>query len=201
MSALGDIKTGILAFVNKALHKSYTTTDLDIAIQACLNDMANHGLLVGTDTTQTLAIGDKTLAYPTDFKKMISITLIDGSSNEKSPLIKFGDGHKDYRRLRLNDTSNGLTEFYSELNEKFYLWRPPSQAFTVNMEYTRYHAQTVSDILFGEEFRNAVYFGTAFFESIFIKNKEGSDRYGPLYGNEKQMRRLSFNTQPSVVRG
>ncbi len=203
MSTLGDIETGIVTFVNKALRKNYTVdgADLDIAIQICLNDAANHNLLVGTETSQTLIADDTTLDYPTDFKNLISLTLIDGNSNEKSPLIKLRGGHQQYRELRLNDDSSGLTEFYSEFNSQFFLWRPANQAYTTNIEFYRYHPQDINAILFTDEFRSMIYYGTAFFESMFIKNVEGSNRWGPMYANEKQLRRVSMNTQPSIIEG
>ncbi len=203
MASLGDIETDIIAFVNKALRKSYSASgaELNIAIQTCLNDLANHNLLVGTDTDQTLVSGGKTLNYPTDFKQLISLTLIDSNSNEKAPLTKLKGGHKQYRELRLNDTSSGLTEFFSDFNSQFFLWRPADQAFTTNIEYYRYHPQDINSILFTKEFRNAIFYGTAFFESLFLKNAEGQSRWGPMFGNEKQLRRISTNTQPVIFNG
>ena len=204
MAALGDIEAGILAFVNKALRKNYTEGDLDVAILTCLKDLSNHGLLVGTDTSQTLVSGDETLNYPTNFKRLISLILIDGNGNEKSPLTKLRGGHEQYRKLRLNDAAVGTTQRYSEFDEQFFLWRPANQAYTTKIEYFRYHPKTAADInniLFLEEFENAIFFGTAFWESFLIKNAEGQARWGPAYTNEKQLRRISMKTDPAIVNG
>ncbi len=203
---LGDIETEIIAFVNKALRKNYNIDgsgngNLDIAIQTCLNDLANHNLLVGTETTQTLVSGDTTLNYPTEFKRLISLTLIDSNSNTKRPLKKLRGGHEEYRTRMRNDSSVGFTSHYSEFNQKFFLLRPASQAFTTNIEFYKYHPQNINAIKFNEEFRNAIKFGTTFWEAFLIKNSEGESRWGPAYTNERNLRRISMNTQPSIVEG
>ncbi len=204
MSALGDIETGILAFVNKALRQSYAAGNLDVAILTCLKDLANLNLLVGTETSQTLVADDTTLNYPTNFKKMISLVLIDANSNELTPLIPLRGGHDEYRQLRDNDNSSGDTTHYSEFNEQFFLWRPANQSYTTRIEHFRYHpkgASDINDILFKEEFENAIFFGTTYFESLLIKNAEGSVRWGPTYGAEKQLRRMSMKTDPAIING
>ena len=87
--------------------------------------MSNVGLLVGVDTSQTLADGDLTLDYPTGFRSVISITLIDGSSNEKRALIKLPGGIEEYRNLRHNDTATGLVEWFAEFSGCLSLLRIP----------------------------------------------------------------------------
>lgn len=204
MAALGDIESGILAFVNEALRKNFTAGDLDVAILLCLKDLANHNLLVGTDTSQTLVADGTTLNYPTNFKRLISLVLIDGNSQPKRPLIALKGGHEEYEVLRRNDTNSGQTTHYSEFDEQFFLWRPADQAYTTNIKYFRYHPKTtaaINNILFGDEFENAIFYGTAFFKALLLKNAEGENRWGPMFINEKRMRRLSMKTDPAIVNG
>ena len=54
-------KDNIITFVNEALRELYSDTDLDVAIQTCLNDLSKEGLLVDTDDSPSLASSDTTL--------------------------------------------------------------------------------------------------------------------------------------------
>jgi len=200
---LGDIITAINAVVGKALHaddSSFSGTDLHTAIQLCLNDLSNENLLVSTDESQSLTSGDLSIAYPTDFKDLVSITLVDSSSVEGKPLIKLPGGHRDYRKLRDNDASTGTTRWFSEFDEKFWLWRPANGSYTPKIEYYRRHPQTPIDILFGEEFRNAIYFGTIYYKAKLRKMVEHAAFWLPNYLTEKAERRAAMPEQPRITR-
>ena len=190
------LKANVLIFLNKALRR--TETDIDIYIQTCLNDLANSNLLLGQDTDQALESGDLTLDYPTDFKKLNTITLINDSSVRDKPLRKLPGGHRQYLKLRESDSATGTPEWFSEYNKKFHLWRPANGDYTTEIEYFRHHPQDVSDILFGDEFINAVNFGTTFWFATMTNLKEYEDKWGPIYSNERLMREASMEIQPSI---
>lgn len=198
MAALGDIQSTILAFVNDALNEAYSGTQLDIAIQACLNDLSNEDILVATDTSQSLTSSSVSLNYPTDFKGLISIVLINSSSVRQAPLIKLRGGHKEYRRLRDNDSATGEPEHYSEFDNKFWLWRPSNGAYTTEIEYYRKHPQTPADILFGEECRNAINFGTTYYKALLAKKTDYIRIWQPIWLAEKLERAAAANAEPRI---
>jgi len=199
--ALGDIKTAILAFVNEALRESYSGTDLDTAIQACLNDLSNEDILVTTDSAQTLTSSSLSLNYPTDFKSLISIVLINSNSVRQAPLEKLKGGHREYRLLRDNDSATGEPEAYSEFDDKFWLWRPSNGAYTTEIEYYRRHPQTPGAILFGEECRNAIYFGTIYYKALLAKKTDYIKIWEPVYLAEKAERAAAAPAEPRICRG
>lgn len=200
---LDDIITDINAVVGEALHaddSSFSSTQLHRAIQLCLNDLSNENLLVGTDETQSLSSGDLSIDYPTDFKDLVSIILVDSSSVEGKPLIKLPGGHKEYRKLRDNDASTGVTSWYSEFDDKFWLWRPANGSYTPKIEYYRRHPKTPAAILFGEDFRNAIYFGTTYYKALLRKMTDHIAIWRPVYLVEKAERRAAAPEQPHITR-
>lgn len=194
-------KSDIINDVNDNLQIAASGTDLDRAIIAVLTDMSNRALLVGTDADQTLVDGDLTLNYPTGFRSVINITLIDSSGAEKTPLIKLPDGHKEYRELRHNDSSTGTTEYYSEFNKKFYLWRPADQAYTTLIEYIKNHAKDADNIEFETEFENLMFAGTTFWYAAKMNRSSSVALWGPIYGAELKTAMLNRNVQPSIISG
>lgn len=191
-------KTDILTFVNSNLNRDETA--IDVQIQTVLNDLSNLNFLTATDTAQTLASGDLSLAYPSLFKSLVSIVLIDSSSIRQAPLKPLPAGHREYRELRDNDSSTGEPQWYSEFDSKFWLWRPADDAYTSEIEHYKFHAQSVASIEFGDEFKNCLNYGAAYFVAL----KFALDRYiqiwGSMYEREKEIRRLSAPCQPFIVR-
>jgi len=194
-------KADILTFINDVLKRSETAAQVAVPIQTVLNDLSNYDFLTETDTGQSLADGGLTLNYPTDFKGLVSIVLIDSSSVRQAPLKPLPGGHKEYRELRDNDSTTGEPEWYSEFDEKFWLWRPAGGTYTTEIEHYRFHPQDVDTILFGDEFRNAIYFGAAYFVALKYGLSRYIDIWGSLYEREKEMRRLNIWEQPHIIRG
>jgi hypothetical protein len=193
-------KTDILAFVNNALQESLSGTDLDVEIQTVLNDLSNMNLLIASDETQSLASSDTVLDYPSLYKDLVEITLTDASSNVYAPLVELPGGHEEYRVLKGKSNSLGRPEFFSEFNEKFWLWYPSNGVYTALIEYYKYHAQDVNNIEFGPEFINCINFGTTFYRAAFKGRDKYVNIYGPLYGAEKELRRLNMPFQPAITR-
>lgn len=192
-----------MEFVNDALNESYAIADKTFlrALQACLNDLGNDEFLIGQDAAQTLTSTSLTLAYPTDYKSLISIILIDSSSVRQRPLIALPDGYEGYGRLRSNDSNTSIPRWYAEHKNLFHLWRPSGGAYTSEIDYYRYHPQTPADILFGEEFRNAINFGTTYFRALLSKRKTDLDYWRPIYFEEKGNRRDAAPETPHFTRG
>lgn len=197
------VKADIITDVNENLQLELATdnTGLDRAIIKTLTDMSNRGLLIGTDADQTLAIGGTTLAYPTGFRSVINITLIDAAGAEKSPLIKLPGGHQEYRELRHNDNANGSTEWYSQFNKLFWLWRSADRAYTTLIEYRKNHAKDADSIEFETEFESLMFAGATFWKAVGMKRISSIALWDPIYQRELKAAILNRNVQPSIVRG
>lgn len=199
--ALEDITEDILAFVKEALREdSFEVADITVAIQTCLNDLSNLDLLFET-ATPSVAADDVSIAYPVDYKpgSVISIVLINSSGVRQDPLEALSRGHNQYRELRDNDSATGEPGYFSEFDDKFWLWRPSNAAFATEIEYPRRHPQTPENILFGEDFRNVIYFGTTYFKALLRNKTSYIAAWGPKYFEEKEQRRLAAPEQPYIT--
>lgn len=210
--ALGDIKEDITNFVNEALRENFnqdsdgnydtSATDLNNAIQAVLDDLSKLDSLVATDTDQTLSLGDTYLDYPDDFRSPISIVLINSSGARQAPLEKLPGGHEQYQELRDNDSSTGEPEWYSEFDDKFWLWRPPNGSFTSEINYYRNHPKgQLTNILFGDDFKLAIQFGTTYFKSLFSNRKQDIANWRPAYLEERMKMEGEVVHQPYISKG
>ncbi len=197
------LKADILTEVNDNLQLALT--NIDKFIQKVLDDLSEEDLLVGTDTDQTLTSGDITLDEPTGFRALVAITLvITSSGSEQFPLVGLKGGHPQYRELRHNDDSTGIPRWFSNFNGKFYLWRPPNQAFTSLIEYYKEHpalSGSTGTILFADNFRNAIYAGATFYTALKYSRTKALQIWGPLYQDAKTKRINSTAHQPRFVRG
>lgn len=195
-------KADIIEDVNENLgnlNLAEDSTELDRAITKTLKDMSKNKLLVGTDDTQTLNNTSTTLAYPTGFREAISITLIDGSGNTKRPLRKLPGGHREYHELRENDSSTGLPEWYSDLNELFHLWRPPNASFTTLIEFYKNHANDPDNIEFDEKFEGVMFAGVTFWKAMALTRIRAVSLWSPIYSG--LLRTSRPNLQPVIVGG
>jgi hypothetical protein len=190
-------KASIITDVNANLNTAFATTELDTAIIKTLRDMSNKKLLVGTDATQTLSDGSKTLNHPTGFNSIISITLIDGSGNEQKPLKKLPGGHKEYRQLRHNDDASGITEWFSDFDKKFYLWRPADDSYTTLIEYYKNHAKTADSIEFTDELENLMFAGATYYHAIQKGRTNAISIWAAEY--DRQLKMVTKNIQPVIV--
>ena len=194
------LKAALVSFANEALEESIGTDGLDEAIKLCLADLSEDNLLIGTDTSQALAADDETLAYPTGFKSLLNITLTPDGSDANEPLLKLKGGIKEYRELIAEATANGEPTHFAEFNELFYLWRNANGVYASLIEYYKYHADDADNIAFGDEFKNALKFGSTLFYALMKGRKRYMDIYGPLYGDQKDKRSLNTRKQPYITR-
>lgn len=197
-------KANIITDVNENLQTAFATngTDLDRAIKKVLKDMSNADLLVGTQTSQVLVANNKTLNYPPGYRSMIALTLIDSAGVEQDPLLKLRGGHNEYRQLRNNDDSNGRTQFYSEFNNQFFLWRPADQSYTTNIEYWKNHALDPDTIEFDDvEFEEVMFSGVTYWHAMAKGRASAIARWGPIYGAGLQIASDNMPRQPHIARG
>lgn len=195
-------KADILTEVNENLLENFTDANIAASIQKCLDDLSEEDLLVGTDSTQTLASGDTTLDEPVGYRAPIAITLtITSSGSEQWPLMSLPRGHEQYRQLRHNDDSTGIPRWFSNFNGKFFLWRPANQAFTSLIEYYKDHPQDIKNIEFSDNFKNAIYAGVTYYMALKRKKTQYIAIWAPIYEDAKKKRRDAMPRQPRIVRG
>ena len=202
MAAIGNIKAAIITFYNEAVRGKLAddSTELDISIQLVLNDLSTDlDSIRATDEDQELEVDDKTLAYPTDFKSLVSIVLINSSSIRQAPLRPLKGGHQEYRDLRYYTSSNGLPVQYSEFDSKFWLWMPSDGDYTSEIEYYRYHPSgQLDDILLDKFFTDCVKFGTVFYKQAIKGNPKYISIWKAMYDNEKEKCRLLLPSEPQI---
>ena len=197
-------KSEIITFWNQCRKGALAAgaTDLDEALQVCLDDLSNHNFLKSSDTSQALTSTSTTLAYPALFKSLMDggIILNDGSY-DLNPLTRIS--WREYREFMVSFNSGlrSVPRQYAEQNKLFYLYTPPGAAYTTAIWFWKYHGQDVSAIEFSDEFRNAIKYGTVYFKSAMQGNMKYASMWQGMYEREKQTRRLTQNTQPGVVKG
>lgn len=196
-------KQNIITFVNDALQESFSGTDLDVAIQMCLDDMSKEDLLEASATPTALVSGGETIDHPTGYRSLISLTLtLTDSGSEQFPLIALKGGHQEYRQLRHNDDSTGIPRWFSSFNGKFYLWRPTNQAASVLVEYYKDHPQNVDSIEFDETIhKNTVYSGCTYYTALTKKKMSYIQLWRPIYEDAKNKDTMDVTLQPRFVRG
>lgn len=199
-------KAEIITFWNQARKGGLESTSevLDVAIQACFDDLSEFNFLLSSDTSQTLTSSDTYLEYPDLYKKLVigGIILNDGNYDLR-PLIKFGGGWEEYatRMRSFNDGGRSIPRQYAENNKRFYLYPPPGASYTATIWFYKFHAKDVANIEFGDEFRNAIYYGTVYHKSMIQGNPKYEAIWKPRYYEQKHLRRLNANSQPAIVRG
>ena len=193
------LKADILTFVNATLNENLS--DIDVEIKTTLADLSKYNLLTATPVEDSKVSGDTTIDFPTLFKKLISITPNDGSIDKK-PLIPLPGGFREYREL-LAGTQVASTPgqmWYAQHNKKFYIYPTLGQSFTFTIEYYQHSAGTVGSIAFGDEFKNALNFGTTYHVALFRKKISYVDIWLPIYLAERASMVAVNPPQPSIVR-
>ena len=194
------LKANIEAFINVCMEDGISAASLTEAIKLCLRDISNIGLLVGSDISQTLANGNLTLAIPAQYKDVLSIQLTDDGGIKQDPLMAVSGGYDEYLLLMADSTTKSTPDYYSEYDGSFYLYPPPNGDYTVNIAYQKYDNQDDTAIEFGDEFSNALKFGSLYFYAMMKSRERYAALWGPKYEVEKEMRRLNMNKQPSITR-
>ncbi len=121
-------------------------------------------------------------------------------ADTEEPLIAFSDGWDGYQRAMSESVSKRTPEFYVENNGKVYVYPPSDTDYGVLLEYQKYDDQDDTVIEFGDEFSNALKFGSLYFYAMMKSRERYLNIWGPKYEHEKEMRRLNMNRQPNITR-
>jgi hypothetical protein len=192
------LRADILTFVNNVLREAFSGTQLDEEIKACLADLSKANLLVDTET-DVLTIGDSSVALPDDFKQEVSIVPSLASVNY-TPLKPFPGGFPKLQDA-MTGTPTGLPEYYAIFNKTMYFYPAASSAYTLTTSYYKHHAKTADTIEFGNDFSNAINFGSAYYAALFRKKSSYIEIWRPIYEEEKAKMIALTPTQPHIIRG
>ncbi len=195
------VKADILIFVNRVLKTQETAGDIDIEIQAVLDNLSEEDLLEATDDTKTLAALQESFELPSDWRDYSSITLTTQAGVNQDPLRPIPGGIEEFRAVKSNDSGTGTPQWYVVFGTTVFLWRPSSGIFTVKQEYTKNHAQDVDNIEFADIFKNTINYGTAAEVAMRFNRTKGIDIWLPKYLAAKQRRIDSTPLQPSIAVG
>ena len=190
----------ILTFVNEALNEQFAAGDIEVALKTTLSDLSKYNLLTATPVESAKVSGDTTIDFPTLFKKLIAITPNDGTL-DRNPLIAFGGGYKEYRRAVSGTQVNANVGqmLYAQYNKKFYVYPTLTQSITFTIDYYQHSARDVDNIAFGDEFENAINYGTTYHKALFKKKVSYVDIWLPIYLAERGTMIAMNPPQPSIV--
>jgi hypothetical protein len=121
-------------------------------------------------------------------------------ADTKEPLIAFPGGWADYLFDMSESITTGTPEQYVENNGKIYVYPPSDGDYGVLLEFQKYDNQDDTAIEFGDEFTNALKFGSLYFYAMMKGRERYVNLWGGKYEHEKEMRRLNMNNQPSITR-
>ena len=197
---MATTKAKIITFVNNATKKAFSTTgtDIDVQIQSVLNELSTKELLVGTDTDQSLEADDEYLEYPTDYKRLISIVLNDGSVDGE-PLEAIPGGWDEYLEWMAGAVSTSEPEWFTEHNSRFYLWRPANGDYDASIEFFKKHPEDLETILFGDEFSDCINAGSVYKVALRYGLSRYIDIWRPEYGRLLQERIDNAPCYPTIV--
>jgi hypothetical protein len=128
-------------------------------IKTALRWLSEQGNFKGLHhyVTDSLAVGEDNIDYPVDLRIVDSVVVNDGTYDSR-PLEKFRDGFNGYLLEKEDLTSAGYSEpkRYIERGNKIYFAPAADKTYTVKIWFWRYHPSDIDNILFGDEFTEAV---------------------------------------------
>lgn len=183
-------KAAILTMASGAWATTFSGSKLDAAIIACLGDLNGSDLLVGSDATGALAAGDNSLAFPDNYKSIISIQMIDAAGNLYDPLVECPGGVRAYRYQYSADGSRGRPEYFVEdpASETFLLYPAADAAYTTQVDFWSTHPAAPDAIVYPAKFQHLLNLGTVYWEAVLRRNQQYINIWGPLYYGERQTR-------------
>ena len=199
-------KAELIAFVNAAYAGAYSGTDLDEALALVLEDLAGLHVLIGTDTTATLAAGATYFAYPDDAldtdRAVIKIVLTDATA--WAPLKWLPGGWTEYNRLMEGNSGGGAgPTHYVSFDRKIYVWPAPGEddTYTISLDYYKRHQALASGIEFNDAWKNALKFGAAYYHALLKASAEYIALWESKYLREKDRMRMTIPRDLTVAGG
>jgi len=139
-------KSDILAAVNDMLGRA--ETNIDRQIKEIVKDLGGRGRFLPATATITTQAAKRDYSTPTLFREIEDIK-IGNDSLEKGLMSQWSDGAAQ-------------PENYLIWNEKIWFDPVPDGVYTVTVNYFKDHADTADAIEFSDQYRTAIYEGSAY---------------------------------------
>jgi len=193
-------KAEILTFVNSVLNRTESDVTQDILL--VLDELSDAHVLKSSDLTLTLTSTDTYLVYPatalSDAQAIISIALTDAAGDRKWLLAHYPGGWREYQR-GMSSFTRATPEYYVCMDRKAYLYPPPDADYTVELHFWARHAADADAITFGDEWKRAIWFGTAYEVACRRKMPDAIAIWSQRYAIEKQKQQHLHADHVSIV--
>ncbi len=190
-------KAQVLDVVNGRLNRAETSIDTELLW--ALVDISGREDFITREAYRNTEAGKKDYGLPENFREMKLLQIWDGSRFTE-PLNKLT--FNQYRLLATSiDEATDPTDFTVEQNV-LWVFPTPNRAVELRMFYTIYHPDDLDDILFPDQFREAVYQGTLMKVAEKYGLKDSIDRHLQLYEMEvdKMITNLARKDTPTIVK-
>ncbi len=195
------LKASIVSFVNNRLQENFTADEIDDEILTTLDDLASFNLLTADTATVAAVSGAVSIAVPSDFKMLITITPTDASGNQLRPLVALEGGFEAYKRLLTTpgDTIRDRPNSYVKKGNLFFIYPTLSGSFTFAIEYYRHHPTDLSSIQFNDSFRTAIKYGATYYAALFRNKVTYINLWRPIYTEERGKQIMLNLPEPAIV--
>lgn len=151
-------KSQILTFVNKALERD--ETDIDLELNRVLFDISTAGnFLADIDTSNTIDDSDSIIDYPTNWKALDNIRLLDGNGRFTDYLDEIS--YNEYLSSQFLNMKSQPTAF-AVWNEQILFTPIAPEEYTVYLSYFKIHPATPDSIQFDDRFLSVLQSGVTF---------------------------------------
>jgi len=201
-------RQSILDFANAAMGTTdspYTGTDLDIQIQAALDDLAGMHAILAEDTTQSVTVADFYLPYPSDClgtdQAIKSVVLTDSGLSAYPGLRHLPGGWDAYTRLMEQFTASGRSTptYMVRCNRRIYLFPAPDDTYTGSIWYYKAAQAIALGVDFPDDWRNAIQFGAVYYTHFLAGSAEGMNIWEPRFQMEKERMRLRISRDTGMI--
>jgi hypothetical protein len=132
----------------------FVLLDIDEELRSVLYDLSTRENFLETSGTITTVDGTQSYTQPSMLKEVKDMYVDTDNHFEQIPYAEF------LRNIENTDAPHESEPYqYALWNGKVYFWPIPDAAYTVIVEYYKYHANSVATIEFAERFREAIYAG------------------------------------------
>lgn len=183
-------KAEVLVAVNKRLIRA--ETDIDVELRQALKHISGAGKFLPDSTTDTIADGDTEMDYPTDCSVLKAIFIDDS----EVPLDRMSYPRNDEGELEVGEPTA-----YEEFDGKIRFDKEVDADYDVRIDYWKWHPESLTTILFGDEFREAIYsLTTALVAYAYGIVDRGQFWEGRYYQELDMLRSRSERKGPRFVR-
>jgi hypothetical protein len=128
-------------------------TSIHAELKGVLYDISSRADFLTAEAQVATAAGQAAYDAPAGLKRVYECYVAGSGPLEVKT-------YRDYLKHVADPTAEqGEPTMYARRHGKLYFWPVPDGAYSVNVDYARYHPETFEQILFGAEFNEAIFEG------------------------------------------